>query len=382
MNLKAWIFQDPKQVKKYGVEAASWYVGWVDPDGKRCCKSCGTGSVGKDAAQKLRDKRHIELASETYKNHNKKSWEEFRKEYSAKVVEGAAVRSRVEMETALNHFERIIKPKKVSAIKTSTIDDFTAKRRLQKGKKKGSEIAAATVNKELRHLRAALRKAHRWGYISTIPYFDLEKEPKSLPSYVTAEYFAAIYQACEKAKMPEALPYPPSTWWRGLIVMAYMTGWRISELLALRREDLDLTKGDAITRAGDNKGGREERIGLHAVVIEHLAQLPGFDVRVFPWNHDRTTLMNEFARIQKAAGIHLPCRESHEHTRFCHVHGFHDLRRAFATMNADRMSGQALQTLMRHKSYQTTLAYTNPTRQIDDAVASLHVPEVLRAKQA
>jgi integrase len=60
------------------------------------------------------------------------------------------------------------------------------------------------------------------------------------------------------------------------------------------------------------------------------------------------------------------------------VYGFHDLRRAFATMNADKLTPDALQALMRHKSYQTTQVYINMTRQMDQAVAALHVPEVLR----
>jgi integrase len=63
------------------------------------------------------------------------------------------------------------------------------------------------------------------------------------------------------------------------------------------------------------------------------------------------------------------------------VYGFHDLRRAFATQNANRLSPMALQTLMRHKSFQTTQRYINMSQQLDDAVASLHVPDVLRVEQ-
>jgi hypothetical protein len=33
---------------------------------------------------------------------------------------------------------------------------------------------------------------------------------------------------------------------------------------------------------------------------------------------------------------------------------------------------------MRHKTYQTTMIYINLARQMDEAVASLHVPDVLR----
>jgi hypothetical protein len=39
--MKAWIYQDDKQVKKHGTKKASWYVGWIDPEGKRRCQSCG-----------------------------------------------------------------------------------------------------------------------------------------------------------------------------------------------------------------------------------------------------------------------------------------------------------------------------------------------------
>src|SRR5262249_13766701 len=158
----------------------------------------------------------------------------------------------------------------------------------------------------------------------------------------------------------------------------YMTGWRISDMLGLKREDLDLDAGTAVTRWGDNKGKRDELVKLHPVVVDHLRKLAGFDPPVFPWNHNRRTLQTEFAKLQEAAGIHLPCSESHKHSRFCHVYGFHDLRRAFATMNADKLTPDALQALMRHKSYQTTQVYINMARQMDQAVASLHVPDVLK----
>jgi integrase len=87
----------------------------------------------------------------------------------------------------------------------------------------------------------------------------------------------------------------------------------------------------------------------------------------------------EFWAIQAAANIKLPCVKKPTHTDACHVYGFHDLRRALATMNANRPTGDALQHLMQHKSYTTTQKYINMSRQIDEAVAVLHVPEVLRA---
>jgi integrase len=379
----AWIYQDDHQVKKHGEEKASWYVGWIEPDGRRRGKSCGPGEQGKRNAQKLRRKLEAQLMTGTYQMHDKKLWDDFHKEYEERVLSRLAPRSRTEALTALAHFKRIIKPVRVFAISTAHVDEFIAKRRLEPGKKKGDLVSPATVNKDLRHLRAALRKAKKWGYLKEAPDFDMERAPKKLPRYVLGDHFALIYTACDKARMPEDLPnVSPADWWRALIVTGYMTGWRISDMLGLRREDLDLEAATAITRWEDNKADRDDRVKLHPVVVDHLKRLAGFDSHVFPWNHDRRTLDVEYHRIQKKAGIHLSCRKDHEHTDACHRYGFHDLRRAFATMNADKLTPDALQALMRHKSYQTTQVYINMTRQMDDAVASLHVPEVLRTGEA
>src|SRR5208337_249625 len=176
-----------------------------------------------------------------------------------------------------------------------------AKRRTEQGKKAGTLVSPATLNKELRHLKAILRKAKKWKYLPEMPDFEFEREPVKLATYVTPDHFAAIYAACDSAKMPMDLPYPAADWWRGLIVMAYMTGWRISELLALRRDDVDLAAGTAITRSEDNKGNREERAKLHLLVVEHLQRLVGFDPYYFPWNHHGRSLYVQFHRIQEAA---------------------------------------------------------------------------------
>lgn len=377
--MKAWVHQDPKQVQKRGADKASWYVSWYDPSGKRCCESCGPGSQGKRLAEKRKEKLTAELVTGTYEDKSRKTWEEFVQEYRDKILSGKAVRSRDEVMTSLAHFQRILKPGRVWLLGTRDIDRFAAARRREKGKKKGDKVSAATVNKDLRHIKAALRRARKWGYLKDVPDFTFEREGKKLARYVTGEHFAAIYAACDQARMPEDLPnITVADWWRALIVMAYMTGWRIGDLLAFRRDDLDLDDATAITRFEDNKGKRDDRVKLHPVVIEHLKRLTGFESSVFPWNYDRRTLDDEFHRIQEAAGIKLPCRGQHEHTPACHAYGFHDLRRAFATMNADKLTPDALQALMRHKSYQTTQVYINLTRQLDDAVASLHVPDVLK----
>ena len=377
--MSVWIYQDDKQVKKHGEKAASWYVGWIDPEGKRRCKSCGPGEQGHRNAVKLQKKREAELLEGTYKSTAKMTWAEFREEWEARIASGMGAGNRRITLHALAHFERIINPKRIGTIKTATIDEFKAKRRLEPGKKKGETLSPASVNKELRHIRAVLRIANEWKCLPEIPRVRMLKEPGKLVTFVSGEHFAAIYTACDSARMPADIPgIDPADWWRGLIVFAYMTGWRIMEILSLRREDVDLDAGFAITRAEDNKGKRDERVKLHSVVVEHLQRLRGFDPFFFPWNHGEKTLYAEFHRIQGAAGIDLVCGKTHKHTDACHRYGFHDLRRAFATQNAPRLTADSLQKLMRHKSYLTTQKYINMASQLDEAVATLHVPDVLK----
>ena len=90
--MKAWIYQDSKQVQKKGEDKASWYVGWFDPEGKNRCKSCGPGSRGHNLAEKEQRRIEAELLTGTYQSNAKKTWADFRREYEEKVLPGLAVR--------------------------------------------------------------------------------------------------------------------------------------------------------------------------------------------------------------------------------------------------------------------------------------------------
>lgn len=143
-----------------------------------------------------------------------------------------------------------------------------------------------------------------------------------------------------------------------------------------------MAKGYAVTRHGDNKGGRDERVKLSPVVIDHIMGVLTFEPMVFPWRHNRRSLDSEFHPIQAEARIRLPCHENQEHTDSSHLYGFYDLRRAFATMNAGALSADALQRLMRHSSYQTTQRHINMAQQVEDAADQLFVPPFLAAREA
>jgi integrase len=88
---------------------------------------------------------------------------------------------------------------------------------------------------------------------------------------------------------------------------------------------------------------------------------------MFPWPYDRRTLWVEFYRTQTAAKVRPDGKEHY---------GFHDLRRPFATMNAANTTADALQQLLRHKSYTATQKYIAMGRQMNPALAAPFVPEL------
>ena len=376
--MNAWLFQDARQKKKVGEKECPWSVGWYDPDGKKKSKSIGSKSMAKKHARKVEG----QLAAGTYQGQTRKPWDDFRKEYEEKITPQLSAGTRDVIVQCLNAFEKACNPVRVAAIKTSMVDDFISTRRNDRGRRPGSKLSPASINKELRHLKAAFRVANEWGYLAAVPKIRMVKESKKIPRFMASEHFAAMYNSCEHAVFPTSLSYSPKEWWQALVTFAYMTGWRISECLSLRREDLDLDAGRAITRADDNKGNRDESVPLHPLVLDHLKAIASFEPVVFPWYHSRRTLWEQFHKLQAKAGIHLPCSEKHEHTDACYVYSFHDLRRAFATNNAENLTADALQRLMRHQSYSTTQRYINMAKQVNSAVAALYVPEVLNRRQA
>ncbi len=155
--MSAWLFQDHRQKQKLG-DKCPWSVGWVDPDGKRKSKRIGAKSLAEKFARKMEG----QLAAGTYQDVKRQGWAEFRKDYETKVASATSSGNQLSIKIALDHFQRLAKPVSMAAIKTTTIDTFRAARQAE-------GVSVATVNKELRHIKAALRVGHEWKLIREVP---------------------------------------------------------------------------------------------------------------------------------------------------------------------------------------------------------------------
>jgi len=288
---------------------------------------------------------------------------------------------------SLKTFARITEPKQLKSIDTAKVDEFIGLRKKETitVKSRGGvvrPISPATINRERRYIRAALRLAADWGFIEKVPRVRFLKLSTKLPTFVPPEHFSAMYQACQIATMPNDLPnIQPADWWRGLLVLLYMSGWRIGQTLKLKMEDIDFEAGTALSRADANKGRRDQLIPLHPLVIQHLKPMTAsFSPLIFPWNYNNRTLWSEFARIQ-AASVLADKSAMPKAGKNGGWYGFHDLCRGFATLNASSMDLLELKELMQHRSLTTTQGYVNMAQRLQKPVNNLFVPELLKISE-
>lgn len=359
--MRAWLFQDSRQKQRLG-DQCPWSVGWLDPDGKRRSKRVGAKSM----AEKYRLKKETEL-EHGIAAPRAVTWAEFRRRYDETILTTMGPRNRRETENALAHFERLIKIKRVESANAQAVDLYKARRSTEAGLKRGSVISGATINKELRHLRAVFNVAERWGILNRAPKVKMLREMERDPEFVDDETFAKLYEAADTMTRPVGPHHTAPEWWRALLTFDYLTGWRIGETLSLRRDDVDLVAGTVFLAAEKTKGRRDVTIELHPLAIEHLKALLSFEPLVFVWPHHERTLWADFAKLKAAAGVEF-------------AGAFHRLRFGFATMNADNVPADVLQRLMRHRAASTTARYINVAKRLKTQGTSdrLHVPDVLK----
>lgn len=186
--MRAWLFQDSRQKEKLGGKCP-WSVAWYDAAGKKRSKKVGTKSV----AEKFRQQTMGQLSLGLVTTQKRVKWTGFKEKYKSAGLTGLAEGTVREYMNSLDAFERIIKPVYMDTINTAAIDGFIAARRKEPGRLRipkaqaaGAErkqkrrrepkatptTSPATVDKDLRQLKAAFAKAVDWGQKTTQIYIN------------------------------------------------------------------------------------------------------------------------------------------------------------------------------------------------------------------
>lgn len=166
------------------------------------------------------------------------------------------------LEESLKHLDSYLGGMKVSQINTKTINAYTMWR-LEKG------VGPGTVNRELTALKRALNLAKIEGYIKSVPYMRMLKEPAPRQGFLEHDQYLAILKHLPLYLKP-------------LFMLAYITGLRRGELLSLTWDMVNMKEHSIRLRADLTKTGESRTIflppeGIYALKLAMKNRVLGCD---------------------------------------------------------------------------------------------------------
>jgi len=192
-------------------------------------------------------------------------------------------------------------------------------------------LKVPTINKVLRHVKAALMKAYRWDYIkSPVRFPKMLREEKQL-RFLSSEQLRGVIGKIADQEFSD------------FCLFSAYTGLRSGEILRLQLSDIDNPSG-FLRVSPKQKNKHESRIPINSAARSILDRCKERGNRkVFRFECE-TWMSQKF----KAAAISAGLKDAR----------FHDLRHTFASHLA--MAGEdlkSIQDLMRHESIASTMVY-------------------------
>lgn len=279
------------------------------------------------------------------------TWQEFRERYRTEHLTGLAPTTASRANTVLDAFEE-----HADLIALRDLDARAISLWVSRSRSRKKPMSEATIASYLRQLSASLNWAYDQGMlpegVPTLPRIKRAKGRKPMRSRPpTGEEYDRILAACNKVCPND------SAEWKRLIEGLWLSGLRIGEALRLSWDwDSDFSvaengKYPAYRILAEGEKGHEDRLlPMTPDFAQFLAKTP-HDQRtglVFPIGPKRR-VQETLKMIGEAAGV-IVNREGKNATA-------HDLRRAFGTRWAQKVTPAVLQVLMRHADIKTTLQY-------------------------
>ena len=201
--------------------------------------------------------------------------------------------------------------------------------------------SAATINRVCAALSTVLKELQMNGYKLDPPKFKRQVESKGRVTFFTDQEVDLMLKAA--ANLNDYLLLHDS------ILFSLKTGCRQSELLKLRRQDIDFERMEVTFRdvkTSESTGVRDHVLPLNKELVPILERrlTYGIDAAVFPWSC-KDQLLRAFKRVRDQCGID-PSKI------------WHTIRHTTATVLCEK--GVPLRTVMgvlNHSNVATTLRY-------------------------
>lgn len=249
----------------------------------------------------------------------------------------------------------------IAAITSKDVSDFRDHR-------EGQGLAPATVNLDLTILSSAFNSAWKQGHVSVNPCAAIEplKDKPERKHVFTPEQVSALVKTAKGE-------------WKGLILVAFYTGARLSDCANLRWRDVDLVSEIKTLRFQPRKGGGEVVTAIHPSLEDYLLALPtpnSDEAFLFRSLAERNSspLSKAFRHIMEAARIEQRLiRERGKSGRSVNALSFHSLRHSFSSILANAgVSEERRMALTGHSTRDMHQRYSHhDLERLRDAVALL-----------
>ena len=219
----------------------------------------------------------------------------------------------------------------------------------------------ATVNRRLAALRKFFLWAHSQGMVSDSPTQDVkgvESAPRA-PKWLDKREVDKLIRAVERYGNLRDL---------AIVLTLRHTGIRVSELCALRADDIEISerKGTLTVRSG--KGGKFRKLPLNLDVRKALDEYG----EVRPRSYDDYFFVSRFGKGIEPRSVE---KLIDKYARFAGLEGVtpHTLRHSFGKHTLDEGANLVVvSALMGHQRLETTAIYTTPSqRDLEQAVERL-----------
>lgn len=236
----------------------------------------------------------------------------------------------------LDHFCQFAGDVAIDQITPQAIDQYKVHR--------VGSVSAATVNLELRGLKAFFNTLRRWEIIPKSPAESIRpiREAEETPAFLTGEELQKLLDSIVDA------------WLRKIVLFTAMTGLRLGEVLNLRWEDVDMERRMVLVHSTVGyqvKGGKIRSVPLNQTAFELLNSFKEREGIVFRGKRGGHAYGNHvsgrFRKAVRAAGLDEKLH-------------FHSLRHSFASQLVQKgVSLYMVQRLLGHSSPRVTEIYSH-----------------------
>jgi integrase/recombinase XerC len=236
-----------------------------------------------------------------------------------------------------------------------------------------NQYSAATMARKIATLRSFYKWADRKALAAANPMTLIRtpRQGKRLPKAISIEQIEKLLAAPDDNDVLGRRD-------RAMLETLYSTGLRVSELIGLELEDLDIA-GEALHVRGKGKKERIVPLGSHAInAINRYAELVKNDPRFAQcWSQDRKLrplFINKHGGRLSSRSVRRKLDKYLKQVGLDPTISPHTLRHSFATHLLDNGADlRSVQELLGHQSLSTTQVYTHLTAQrMQDAFNRSH----------